>query len=82
MMTPILDALSKEYAGQMQVDFINVNENPNAARSFGIRAIPTQVFIDAGGKELWRHEGVISKQDILAKWKELGVSFRDGQGTR
>jgi thioredoxin 1 len=75
MMAPILDELGREYAGRMRVEFINVNENPDAAKPFGIKLIPTQVFIDANGKELWRHEGFISKQDILAKWRELGVSF-------
>jgi thioredoxin 1 len=75
MMAPILDELGKEYAGQMQVEFINVNEKPDSAKAFGIKLIPTQVFIDAAGKELWRHEGFISKNDILAKWKELGVVF-------
>jgi thioredoxin 1 len=75
MMAPVLDELKKEYAGRMRVEFIDVNENPDAAKPFGIKLIPTQVFIDAKGKELWRHEGFISKQDILAKWQELGVSF-------
>ena len=78
MMAPVLDELGKEYAGRMHVEFINVNENPDAGKPFGIKLIPTQVFIDASGKELWRHEGFISKQDILAKWRELGVSFAGG----
>lgn len=75
MMEPILKDLRREYAGRMQVDFIDVNSDEAAAKAFGIRLIPTQVFLDASGKELWRHEGFISKEDILAKWKELGVSF-------
>ena len=75
MMTPVLDELAKEYAGRMQVEFVNVNEKPDIAKSFGIKLIPTQVFIDSSGKELWRHEGFIAKQDILAKWQELGVKF-------
>ena len=78
MMAPVLDELGKEYAGRMRVEFIDVNENPDAAKPFGIKLIPTQVFIDTSGKELWRHEGFISKEDILAKWKELGVSFAGG----
>jgi thioredoxin 1 len=75
MMAPILEDLRKECAGRMQVDFIDVNQNPDAAKPFGIKLIPTQVFFDASGKELWRHEGFISKDDILAKWKELGVDL-------
>jgi len=75
MMAPVLDELGKEYAGRMRVEFIDVNTNPDAAKPFDIKLIPTQVFIDANGKKLWRHEGFISKQDIMAKWQELGVSF-------
>ena len=74
-LAPILEELGKECAGRLQVDFIDVNQNPDAAKPFGIKLIPTQVFLDASGKELWRHEGFISKEDILAKWKELGVDL-------
>jgi thioredoxin 1 len=75
MMAPVLDELGREYAGRLRVEFINVNENPEAAKSFGIKLIPTQVFIDASGKELFRHEGFLAKADILAQWKALGVNL-------
>ena len=81
MMAPILEELAKEFAGRLQVDFINVNENPDAAQPFGIQLIPTQVFLDASGKELWRHEGFFSKDEILAKWQELGVDLPASPGT-
>jgi len=75
MMAPILEELKKEYAGRLQVDFIDVWKNPEAGTPYGIRLIPTQVFLAPDGKELWRHEGFISKEEILAKWKELGVDL-------
>ena len=77
MMAPILDELKKDYAGRLDVEFIDVwvKENAVKAKEFGINAIPTQIFFDASGKELWRHEGYISKEDILAKWKSLGYDF-------
>lgn len=74
-MAPILAELKTEYAGSMEVEFIDVWQNPQAARQYGIEAIPTQIFFDASGKELFRHEGFYSKEEILAKWKELGVSL-------
>jgi thioredoxin 1 len=74
-MAPILEELKKEYAGRLRVDFIDVWENPDAGKPYGIRLIPTQVFLAPDGKELWRHEGFLGKEDILAKWKELGVSL-------
>lgn len=75
LMAPILEELRKDYAGRLQVEFIDVNENAQAAGQYGINLIPTQIFFDAAGKELWRHEGFISKEDILDKWKELGVDL-------
>lgn len=72
MMAPILEELKKEYATKFAVEFIDVWENPTAQDKYDVNVIPTQIFYDAGGKELWRHEGFISKEDILAKWRELG----------
>ena len=76
MMAPILEGLKADYAGSMQVDFIDVWKNPDAGGEYGIRLIPTQVFFDGSGKELFRHEGFFSKKDILSKWKELGVELK------
>jgi len=75
MMKPILDELRQDYAGRLQVDFIDVQVDGEAARKYGIRVIPTQVFLDADGKELFRHEGFFPKEEILAKWKEVGVDL-------
>ncbi|MDH7569334.1 MAG: thioredoxin family protein [Armatimonadota bacterium] len=73
MMAPILEELKKEQAGTIDVEFIDVWENPEAGQRFGIRAIPTQIFYDAEGKEFYRHEGFLSKEDILARFREHGI---------
>jgi thioredoxin 1 len=75
-MAPILEELKKEYAGRMDVVFIDVWQVPDAGKQFGVEMIPTQIFFDADGKELFRHTGFFSKEDILAKWKELGVELK------
>ncbi len=75
MMAPILEELKTEYAGRLKVVFIDVWEDPSRSEEYGIKLIPTQIFFDASGKELFRHEGFFSKADILAKWKELGVDI-------
>ena len=76
-MAPILEELTKEYAGKFAVEFIDVwlRENAAAAKRHRIRVIPTQIFFDPNGKELWRHEGFLGKGAILAKWKGLGYAF-------
>ena len=72
MMAPILEELKKEHAGNFKTEFIDVWQDAEAGRKYGIRVIPTQIFFDADGKELFRHEGFFSKEDILKKWKEFG----------
>jgi thioredoxin 1 len=79
MMAPILEELKKEYAGVFDVEFIDVWKNPDAGKPYSIRVIPTQIFFDASGKELFRHEGFFSKEDILAKWKQFGVELTKTQ---
>lgn len=74
-MKPILDNLTEEYAGRMDVIFIDVWENRDQAARFNVRMIPTQIFYDKDGKELYRRVGFIGKEDILATWKELGYTF-------
>ena len=76
-MKPILAELTRDYADQFTVVFIDVWENREEGPKYGIRMIPTQIFYGADGKELARHEGFMAKKDILAKWKELGVAIRE-----
>jgi thioredoxin 1 len=76
MMKPVLDELTREYAGQLEVVFIDVWKNRAEGPRYGIRVIPTQIFYDAAGRERFRHEGFMAKKDILAKWRELGVDLK------
>ncbi len=76
MMAPILDELKEEYAGRMEVEFIDVWKNREKATQYGVQMIPTQIFYDEAGNELYRRSGFIGKEDILAKWRELGYDFR------
>jgi thioredoxin 1 len=71
-MIPVLDGLRRECAGRLRVDFIDVNKSPDQAEPFHIYAIPTQIFIDPAGRELTRHLGFISKENILDTWRQLG----------
>ncbi len=76
-MEPILAELKKDYKGLFNVEFIDVwqPENKVIAQKHQIQSIPTQIFFDEIGTEIWRHIGFISKEDLLAKWAELGYDF-------
>jgi len=73
MMAPILEELGREYQGRAVVEVIDLREDGQAASKYGIRVIPTQIFFDSEGKEVWRHEGFLPKDQIVAKFTEMGV---------
>ena len=74
-MAPELEELKKEYAGVLEVEFVDVWKRPEDAKPYKVRGIPTQIFYDASGKERARHFGFISKEDIMGKFKELGITI-------
>lgn len=75
-MAPILEELRAEYEGKLDVEFVDVWKMPAVAKQYGVEIIPVQIFFDASGKELYRHEGFFAKEDILRKWEELGVNLQ------
>ena len=77
LLEPVLEELRKNYAGKLQVDFIDVWEHEQVATDYGVEIIPVQIFFDADGQELYRHQGFISATDILAQFKKLGLDFND-----
>ena len=78
-MAPILDEMSETFAGQLEVEFIDVWQDEAAGERYGIRMIPTQIFFDAEGNELFRHEGFYAREAMLAKWQELGHIFTEAE---
>ena len=73
MMAPIMAKLEKVYAGRAAIVFIDVWKNEEQVGRFGIRAIPTQVFFNENGKEVYRHVGFMSEEDIVAQLEKMGV---------
>ncbi len=74
-MAPILAELKREYAGRFEVEFIDVWKKRDEAARYRVQMIPTQIFYNGAGKELYRRSGFIGKEDILATWKRLGYDF-------
>ena len=74
-MRPILKEVDKEYAGKTRVLIIDVYKYQDLAREYKIQLLPTLVFFDPKGKEVFRHMGVLDKEKIVAKLKEIGMSI-------
>ena len=71
LMEPILKEMREKYKGRAAVLFVDVVKDRESARRFNIRAIPTQIFFDAAGKEVWRHAGFLEKKVIIEKLDAL-----------
>ena len=73
MMVPVMEKVEKKYKGKAAIVFIDVWKNKEPAKRFGIRAIPTQIFFDKEGKEVYRHTGFMGEADIDLQLKKMGV---------
>lgn len=73
MMKPILENLAKEYRGRAEILIVEIDEYPFLARRCRVRVMPTQVFYDTSGNEVYRHEGFMPEDDIREQLAKLGV---------
>ena len=73
MMAPILEKMEQRYRDRAAIVFIDVWEHPEQAKRFRIRAIPTQIFFDENGREIYRHVGFMGEPDIVKQMKQMGV---------
>lgn len=76
MMAPVIEELKRDYAGILRVDFVDAWKNPDDARKYNVKGIPTQIFYDASGKERGRHLGFISREGILKNFEQLGIPLK------
>ncbi len=70
-MAKIMAELQPQYADQVEVRMVYADKEKDLFQKFKIMLIPTQVFLDAAGKEVDRHIGALSKDEVVSKLKEL-----------
>lgn len=74
MMIPILEKLEKDYKGKAAISFVDIKKHGDQISNFGIKAIPTQIFFDKNGNEVYRHVGFMDEKEIVKQLKKMGVS--------
>ena len=72
-MQPIMKEIAAAFPDRVQVVFYDVWKDPEPARKYQIQLIPTQVFVDQKGNEVFRHVGLFPKEEILELLKKHGV---------
>ena len=76
-MAPILDELREDLRGRVVVEFVDVRKQPEVAKAHDVQRIPTQIFFDGAGEEVFRHLGFLSREEILEQLREMGVDLGD-----
>jgi thioredoxin 1 len=72
-MKPILADMSRAYAGKALVMTVDMDANKDLVRSFNIRMMPTQVFLTPDGKEFFRNEGTLEREQIAQLFAKMGL---------
>jgi thioredoxin 1 len=72
MLTPIVDEIAREMAGNVVVGKVNVDDSPKTAARYGVTSIPTLLFVK-GGEVVEQHTGLLPK-------KMLGDKIRKAFG--
>ena len=72
-MKPILDDMARAYAGRAIVTTVDMDANKDLVRDFKVRMMPTQVFLTPDGKEFFRNEGTLEREQIAQVFAKMGV---------
>jgi len=75
MMRPIVEEIEKKYGDRVRVVYLDVGgkNGRKYVEAYGLKAIPTQIFLDSGGKEYYRHVGFFPEEEIVKVLKSKGV---------
>lgn len=74
---PTIHKLAEEFNGDVTIKKVNVDTNKELAASFGVRSIPTLIHIE-DGKEIGRHTGLISENDLRDRINQLKLVTHGG----
>jgi thioredoxin 1 len=79
-MQPVMKAIEDKYKEQVKVIFYDVwkEDQKEYGARYGIKLIPTQVFLDENGKEFFRHEGFFPEKEIDKIFTKKGLKIVGG----
>jgi thioredoxin 1 len=67
----VILGVKDRYPGQFDVEKLYIDEADAMFRRYKIAIVPTQVFLNAAGQEVARHEGVYKEAGLIQKLREL-----------
>jgi len=75
MMSAVMITLKEGFGGRLEIRFENAQTNPSLKEKYGVNVLPAQIYYSPDGKEIGRHEGFASEQEVLNKLKSLGYDL-------
>ena len=74
-MQPVIKSVEEKYGDQIKIIFYDVwkPDQKKYAQEYKIKLIPTQVFLDKDGKEVFRHEGFFPEKEIDKLLQNFGL---------
>jgi len=72
-MALFLEKLEKEYKDRVAIVILDVGKAPDVCERYNITELPTQIFYDKQGKEVFRHKGFMKEENIVKQLKKMGV---------
>lgn len=75
----ILEGFEKKYSTSVHVEEANLMERSDLVQKYNVRVVPTLIFLNPKGEELFRHEGIMVEDQLLEKWNELGFPLQEAQ---
>ena len=72
-MAQVLGEIQSKYAGQISVMYYNTDTDQRMFDKYGVSVVPTLMIMGPSGSVMYRHEGVMSKDELISTLKGMNL---------
>jgi thiol-disulfide isomerase/thioredoxin len=72
-MAQVLGDIQSKYAGQISVMYYDNSTDQRMFDKYGINLVPTIIITNSSGSEVYRHEGALSKDELISTLKSMNL---------
>jgi hypothetical protein len=72
-MAQVLGEIESKYSGQISVQYYSNDTDEPMFKKYRVSLVPTLVILSSSGSELYRHEGALSKEEVVNTLKRLNL---------
>ncbi|MBQ7196034.1 MAG: thioredoxin family protein [Synergistaceae bacterium] len=74
-MAKVLNEINATYKGKIKTSHIYLENNPDIAKKYNVRYVPTLIFRDANGNEIAKEVGYRSMSDVIKVFADKGIKI-------